>query len=259
MKASTFDKIKGIAFVVALLLCSVAALADDQDELPRRRRVQPSGQQQPADPDEPQPVTEDLHDASSTHWGLALMGGLSTGAGSSYTITTPTLTTTATDSTNSGAFLGGELAYDIIPYLALGLDFEWTRYNYNNTTLTPDSELSILLVPRAQFPYEGLLFWGGLGLGATVTSIGTTTANTGPIIPGASSTTAGFTVSPRAGVDYKISDQIFVGGMFAYVNTRGNLSTSTTAVSGVSSVTLTTTESFTRSWVEFGGRIGVRF
>lgn len=251
------------ALIGTLLLASVFALypvrAKAQQQQQRHRRATPP-EESPAPPKqepEQQETAVEKHPLS-----IAAMGGLTFGSGSSYTVTNQAGTTTATDSTSSGGFFGGEADYSLLDYVALGLDVEWTKYNYQNTTITGDGETSVLAFPRLQLPLDGgFLIWGGVGLGLTVTSIGTTSGGTAaPIIVGTSSTTAGFTVAPRVGVDYNLTDQFFVGALFAYFNTRGSVSTPATAtIVNNTSVSTQTTESFTRSWCELGVRIGLNF
>jgi opacity protein-like surface antigen len=162
---------------------------------------------------------------------------------------------TSSDTANAYASFAGELTYQSKFPLGAGFLIEGTRYTYT-TGGSSDGELGIYLMPRLAQTFGAVEVWGGVGLGLMSTALGgpnSGTEDSVTIILNSSRVTS-FAWTPRVGIDFDLTRQIFLGVQVSY--TRTTFSVPFTAVEGPASIT--GSEDCTRSWLGGALRFGSR-
>jgi opacity protein-like surface antigen len=159
-----------------------------------------------------------------------------------------TLANVTTDGANSfGAT--AEVQYRRHQVFALGAELGWSRYTYQ-TGGKPDTQLSLLVIPKAFAKFGG---WVGFGVGFMNTTIGEPSATVDSVTVNYDDKSAlSLAISPRAGIDFRITESTFVGLMYAYIS--GGADLGITAISGTTAVKMTAETS--RSWSLLSIRVG---
>lgn len=132
--------------------------------------------------------------------------------------------------------------------------FEFNRYKNSSNS---DNHFALLVMPRAHYSYGDFTFWGGIGLGAVMTSFGSSFASSGTASLRLSSSTFSFAMSPRVGIDYKIAGPHSLGLQYDFMTFSGSRSGVFTSGTGV--IGSTVSSSFTRSWSGISIKYGFEF
>jgi hypothetical protein len=197
-------------------------------------------------------VLVSISNAHAADWNSAFWLGLSYGGSSNSNIMNDAGTSLAavkTDGKAAPAF-GAEWfrRTDFPINLALIFDNTW----YGNDGSKNDDTLSLMIAPR--FETGGLVSaWAEIGVGPSLTFIGTTAETVGGVTTTLdSSTMFAFLISPRVGIDIKVNEKWFVGLQAAYYIGAGSVG-GTVSVGGASGHFK---EDVSRHWMTTGIRFG---
>jgi hypothetical protein len=209
--------------------------------LPAAAKSPPLKPELPSAPDETQP------------WSVYVGLGLSAIGSTQYSVTSDQPTGLYNDSMSKGIAANLGISYLLFRYFRLGLDFGYNGYGYSvGGAGGADLELTGFLVPRGQYKIKKTTLWAGVGAGMALVTVGGAgiPLPLGAVLPSAG---IGLAFSPRIGADYDLNSDFFAGAQLADTFTgaalSGNTATSTTLI----------TENYSRSWIDFTLRIGMRF
>lgn len=159
-------------------------------------------------------------------WRLTLSPGYIFGAKSDYTIkaSNGAALGSSSDQGKASVQVGAEATYKL-PHgpVAFALAAEWNKYIYSDGT-PDDSQFAVFAIPRLEKVTGSLRLWAGFGLGLMFTSIGQTSSTASGVtatLQSSGMTTA--SISPRAGIDWLLSDSTAVGLGLSYTTTSGTI------------------------------------
>ncbi len=149
---------------------------------------------------------------------ISLNGGLGFGLKTSGKVkaSTTEVDLAGTDGATS-FFLEGEYSRKLAPMFALGVSLGYFQYKYDTATASdPDKVYSFLLIPRFESTFDPLILWVGFGIGAAHTSL---TNGAALSSLGFSTTSTALALSPRIGLDFALTRNLFFGWQSAYAIT----------------------------------------
>jgi opacity protein-like surface antigen len=161
---------------------------------------------------------------------------------------TTTLANVTTEGSNSFG-ITAEVQYKQHPVFALGLELGWSSYTYPSGGKA-DTQLSLFVIPKAVAKFGG---WVGFGAGFMNTTIGEPSATVSSVTVNYDDKSAlALAISPRAGIDFQMTEHTFIGLMYAYIS--GGADLGITAISGSNVLKMTAETS--RSWSLLSIRVG---
>jgi opacity protein-like surface antigen len=192
-------------------------------------------------------------------WRGVFIGGASFSGATDYTLKNPanSLSTSTSDKAKAQALFGAEVTYQN-PEFPLGgsLIFEGTKYKYDDGSGYSDGQKSLLLMPRIAGKVGPVEIWAGVGLGLMFLSIdGPTSATSNNLSATIDSSSTGFAWSPRIGADFDVTEQLFIGGQFSYIQSSGTIGVNITS----NGTTTPLSDDYTRHWMSLALRVGAKF
>jgi len=169
------------------------------------------------------------------------------------TIVVQGISTIGTPTSGAGAWgFGVEAEKPLSNLFAISSRFDYASYAYVSG-IAPDSQFSLVIIPKISLSNTSIHPWVGLGGGAMLTSLGLSSMTIGSTTLALSPSTAWSPViDPCIGIDFDISSKMRIGFELNYFGTSGGFNgTQTTG-----SFSGTYIANFTRTWWEASVRLG---